>query len=41
MDRLPELLAEPRQVQVFQPLRGDFRFTYSGATESASQMTAA
>jgi quinol monooxygenase YgiN len=41
MDRLPELLAEPRQVQVFQPLRGDFRFTYSGATESASQTTAA
>lgn len=45
MDRLPGLLAEPREIRTFAPLRGDFRFAsgaaYSGATLSASHTTAA
>ena len=27
MDRLPDLLAEPRLIQVFKPMRSDFRFS--------------
>lgn len=29
-DRLPELLQEPRQAQMWQPLRGDFKFFSPG-----------
>jgi quinol monooxygenase YgiN len=36
MARLPDILREPRQVQFWQPLRGDFTF-FAGVTEARGE----